>query len=109
MGFPLELKKENSTGVICHQITDEYYGVCVRTIFPNSETQTDIYISHRLLFSIKTLFNVLYHEVLHAFSLNHSNLPGLMNYSIKINWFGVKEDSDKLYPSFYDIKELPIA
>ena len=104
MAIPLDLKKENSTGIVCQEFTDDYYGVCVQNSLYNT---TDIYISHRLLFTPNTLYNVLYHEVLHAFWLDHSDLPGLMNYSVKLNWLGyVKDDSHKLYPSFYDLEQL---
>lgn len=104
MGIPLDLKKENSTGVVCQEFTTDYYGVCVRNLLYNT---TDIYISHRLLFTPNTLYNVLYHEVLHAFWLDHSDLPGLMNYSVKLNWLGyVKDDSHRLFPSFYELEQL---
>ena len=59
MGIPLDLKKENSSGTICQEFTNDYYGVCVRNLSYNT---TDIYISHRLLFTPNTLYNVLYHD-----------------------------------------------
>lgn len=104
IGFPLKIKNSVNSGSICQKTTTEYYGVCITNLISN---RTDIYISHRLLFTPNTLFNVLYHEILHAFSLGHSELPGLMNYSIKINSQKlVLEDTNKMYPSFYDIRNM---
>ena len=104
MAIPLQLKKENPTGIVCQEFTTDYYGVCVQNSLYNT---TDIYISHRLLFTPNTLYNVLYHEVLHAFWIDHSDLPGLMNYSVRLNWLGyINDDSNKLYPSFYELGQL---
>ena len=104
LGFPLKIKHSRNSGTICQKTTTDYYGVCVINLISN---RTDIYISHRLLFSPNTLFNVLYHEILHAFSSDHSDLPGLMNYSVKLNKARlIVEDLNKLYPSFYDIRNM---
>jgi hypothetical protein len=104
IGFPLKINHSRNTGYICQKTTTDFYGVCLTNLITN---RTDIYISHRLLFSPNTLFNVLYHEIFHAFSIEHSELPGLMNYSVKLNKANlVVEDLNKLYPSFYDIRNM---
>lgn len=104
MGFRLDLNKNYATGIVCQEITNDYYGITVR----NYKTKTtDIFISHNLLFYKNTLYNVLYHEVLHAYGLDHNNYPGLMNYSIKLDIYNsIVEDSQKIYPSYYDIQYL---
>lgn len=92
-----------STGTVYHAETMSYYGRCVTTGFsPNKKT--DIYISTRLLQGTPTtLFNVLYHEVLHSYGLSHSSNPGLMNYSLSVDQDGaIIDDSTKLWPSAYD-------
>ncbi len=103
MGVGLKLGVLNSTGMVYDAKTLDYYGRCVTTGVPPSQT-TDIYISTRLLHETpSTLFNVLYHEILHSYGLSHSEYPGLMNYSLSVDQDGaIIDDSTKLWPSVYD-------
>jgi hypothetical protein len=120
IGFPLKINSNKTRNSICQKTTSEYFGVCItynynysninKSVFEqeiDKETETAIYISHRLLFTPNTLFNVLYHEILHFYSAEHSQYPGLMNYSVKKNKFNlVSDDFNKLYPSIYDIRMI---
>lgn len=96
-----------STGTVYQVETMSYYGRCVTTGVSPSK-KTDIYISTRLLQGTPTtLYNVLYHEVLHSYGLAHSQHPGLMNYSLSVDQnVAVIEDSTKLWPSAHDWLEL---
>ena len=122
IGFPLKINENKTRNSICQKTTSEYFGVCItynynynysninKSVFEpeiDKEIETAIYISHRLLFTPNTLFNVLYHEILHFYSAEHSQYPGLMNYSVKKNKFNlVSADFTKLYPSIYDIRMI---
>ena len=92
-----------STGTVYHAETTEYYGRCVTTLDFASK-KTDIYISTRLLEDTPTtLYNVLYHEILHSYGLSHSQYPGLMNYSLSVDQdVAMIDDSTALWPSAYD-------
>lgn len=69
--------------------------------------ETDIYISELLMYTPTTLYNVFYHELLHALGLNHTEeQDGLMNYKLHIERNRIVENTNKLYPSFDDIKGL---
>jgi hypothetical protein len=71
------------------------------------DNETDIYISDLLLHTPNTLYNVVYHEFLHALGLNHTEEnDGLMNYKLHIERNRIIDDKNKLYPSLDDIKGL---
>ena len=105
MGVELGFGVMNATGSLCAVETDFFYG---RTI-TYATGRTDIEISTRLLWgwTPNVLYNVLYHEVLHAFGLQHSTNPGLMNYSLTVDFWGRVVEADvKLWMSVYDLIEL---
>lgn len=97
------LSPENGINEICNTDTQEHYGFT--NLFGTDET--DIHISNSLLYKTNTLYNVVYHEFLHALGLNHTEeQSGYMNYKIQTNRYGITEDNRKLYPSLDDIKGL---
>jgi hypothetical protein len=90
----------NATGYICNQ-EDGHYGYMS---YNHNTNNTNIWINNELLLTPNTLYNVLLHEVLHSFGLAHSDVEGMMNYSLSTNWLGyVKNDEKKLWISFDDI------
>lgn len=93
-----KLSSNDTTGYICNQRSDN---LGYTSILENSIDQnTNIWIANSLLNTPNTLYNVVLHEVLHAMGLNHSDQPGMMNYSIRTTWFGnVIEDPQKLWIS----------
>jgi hypothetical protein len=93
-----KLSSNDTTGYICSQ-NSNIFGYT--SILENSIDQnTNIWIANSLLNTPNTLYNVVLHEVLHAMGLNHSDQPGMMNYSIRTTWFGnVIEDPQKLWIS----------
>jgi len=97
--FPqFKLSSNDTTGYICSQQSDNFG---YTSILENSLDQnTNIWISDYLLDTPNTLYNVVLHEVLHAMGLNHSDQPGMMNYSVRTTWFGnVIDDAMKLWVS----------
>jgi len=97
--FPrLQLRENDTTGYICNQRSDN---LGYTSILENSIDQnTNIWIGNSLLNTPNTLYNVVLHEVLHAVGLDHSDRPGMMNYSIRTTWFGnVIDDPQKLWIS----------
>lgn len=100
-----QLSDVNTTGYICNQNSDNFG---YTSILENSLDQnTNIWISDYLLDTPNTLYNVVLHEVLHAMGLNHSDRPGMMNYSVRTTWFGnVLDDAMKLWVSPDDRKGL---
>jgi hypothetical protein len=93
-----QLSSNDTTGYICNQQSDNFG---YTSILENSiEQNTNVWISNYLLDTPNTLYNVVLHEVLHSMGLNHSDRPGMMNYSIRTTWFGnVIEDPQKLWIS----------
>lgn len=66
-----------------------------------------MYISNRILNIPTTLWNVVYHELLHTVGLAHSKEPGLMNYTVTLTRnYEVIPDRKKLYPSTDDLAGL---
>lgn len=72
------------------------------------DNETDIFISDALLYTPTTMYNVVYHEFIHAVGgLNHTDENGIMNYKIRVNTQNrILEDSNKIYPSLDDIRGL---
>jgi hypothetical protein len=69
--------------------------------------ETDIYISKLFIDKPTTLYNVVYHEILHSLGLNHTEEhDGLMKYKFYMNGNTILDDKQKLYPSLDDIKAL---
>lgn len=98
-----ELQKNNNKNEICNVDTTQHYGFT--ELFGTNET--DIHISNSLLYKTNTMYNVVYHEFIHALGLNHTEeQSGYMNYKIQTNRYGITEDNRKLYPSLDDIKGL---
>ena len=65
---------------------------------------SSVWISHLLLASPNTLYDVLYHEILHTIGLLHSDNKGLMNTSItKLPSELIKERDFRAWPSMDDI------
>jgi hypothetical protein len=59
---------------------------------------SEIFINDILLDTPNTLYNVLLHEVTHVLGGVHSDRPGIMNYSLLLNFDGsVHEDDRKLW------------
>jgi len=93
-----------SINTISVSYTNDYYLGYTKLY---NTSQTDIIINHKLLKTKNTLYNVLLHEMIHSFGLNHSNEYGIMNYSIRVNERNeILEDSNKLYLSTDDIRGL---
>jgi len=68
-----------------------------------------ISISNLILDIKTTLWNVMYHELLHTVGLGHSKQEGLMNYTVTLNRnLQVIPDENKLYPSQDDIDGLDV-
>ncbi len=72
------------------------------------DNETDIFISDDLLYTPTTMYNVIYHEFIHAVGgLNHTDTDGIMNYKIRVNTQNrILEDSNKIYPSLDDIRGM---
>jgi len=69
-----------------------------------ANNEADISISRELIDTPITLYNVIYHEVLHACGLNHTTNKGLMSYKIYMSKDGnILEDRRKMYPSYDDM------
>ena len=92
---------DNYSGVFCNSI-EGHYGYTV--VYEN---YTDISIKNELLFYPNTLYNVALHEVLHSMGLDHNKGGnGMMNYSVRTGWFGIKDDERKLWLSEDDLNGL---
>ena len=70
------------------------------------ENHVELTISTDLLYVSNTLYNVLYHEMLHSIGLDHSIKPGLMSYSVNTRYDSPINDQKKLYPSIDDIQGI---
>ena len=69
--------------------------------------ERSISISNLILDIPTTLWNVLFHELLHTVGLGHSKEPGLMNYTVTLDrQYRVIPDAEKLYPSLDDLEAL---
>lgn len=72
---------ENRINTIC--TTDQSFGY-TRLYMPNNTiTEADIFVNP-VLFG-NNAANVMLHEMLHAVGLNHSDEPGIMNYSLRMD------------------------
>ena len=66
-----------------------------------------IKISNYILDIPTTLFNVVYHEILHTVGLGHSKEPGLMYYTVTLTpSLEVIPDKERIYPSADDLEAL---
>ena len=97
---------QNGINEICH-----FDGAKQKNNYGYTTTQgnneTDIFISDDLVYTPTTMYNVVYHEILHGMGLNHTDVDGIMNYKIRVNTQGrVLEDTNKLYLSLDDIRGL---
>ncbi len=100
-----EIIDNNNINEICNIQSDTYQSYGYTKLFGTNET--DIYIQNSVLYKPKTLYNVVYHEFIHALGLNHTTEhDGYMNYNVRTNTYGIIEDGRKLYPSLDDIKGL---
>jgi len=71
--------------------------------------QRSIKISNYILEIPKTLWNVVYHEILHTVGLGHSKEPGLMYYTVTLTRnYEVIPDDEIMYPSEDDIAGLEL-
>ncbi len=71
------------------------------------ENEADVYVSNKLLNKDNTLYNVVYHEFIHALGLNHSVYPSIMNYTVSVSYMGsIYDDRDKSYLSIDDMRGL---
>lgn len=97
---------QNGINEICHfDGTKQKNNYGYTTTQGNNET--DIFISDDLVYTPTTMYNVVYHEILHGMGLNHTDVDGIMNYKIRVNTEGrVLEDTNKLYLSLDDIRGL---
>ena len=69
--------------------------------------ERSISISNLILDVRYTLWNVVYHEILHTVGLGHSKEEGLMKYTVTLNpQYIVIPDTEKVYPSEDDIQAL---
>ncbi len=106
LGLPFYIgTSSNSTGIICNN-PDVHYGSMVSY---NDSANTDIVISNDLLGYPNTLYNVIWHEILHSLGLDHNNgEPGLMSHVVRVSsWFGsVLNDCRKLWISSDDINGI---
>lgn len=92
---------DDNTGKICMTDGNNNYGYMT---WKYNTNYTDVFIHNELIDTPNTLYNVLLHEVLHSFGLNHSDIEGMMNYSVTVNMWGqVLEDERKLWISYDDI------
>ena len=97
---------EDNTGEIC-MIKDNKIKNYGYMSWKYNTNYTNIFIHNDLLYTPNTLYNVLLHEVLHSYGLNHSNIEGMMNYTVSVNmWGNVIEDERKLWISYDDIMGL---
>lgn len=95
---------DDNTGEICMMNSETNYGYMSWKYGTN---YTDVFIHQDLLYTPNTLYNVLLHEILHSFGLNHSDIEGMMNYTVSVNMWGhVIEDERKLWISYDDIMGL---
>tara|TARA_R110000803_G_scaffold115427_2_gene183919 strand:- start:4082 stop:4615 length:534 start_codon:yes stop_codon:yes gene_type:complete len=100
-----ETISDNNKNEICNTKIETYQSYGYTNLFGTNET--DIYISNDLLYKPNTLYNVVYHEFIHALGLNHTiEQDGYMKYVVQTTIYGITEDNRKLYPSLDDIKGL---
>jgi hypothetical protein len=94
----------NNINTICHMEDKKYFGL-MRYDNLKNYNDTDIFINKVLLNKPNTLYNVLYHEVLHSIGLDHSNKSGFMNYSVLTDIYGnIINDRNRYYMSIDDFK-----
>jgi hypothetical protein len=107
-GYEVILSSINSTGTICQSnlMPDTTFGLMILMV----SGLTHITINNDILHLPNTLYNVLYHEILHSVGLDHSEKEGLMNYSVPVGrWFGrvyPMDDTQHMYPSVDDLSGL---
>lgn len=94
----------NNISTLCDTNDKRYFGF-MRYDKDKIYNDTDIFINKDILRTPNTLYNTLYHEVLHAIGLDHTNNTGFMNYSVSTDIYGnVVNDRRKLYMSVDDFK-----
>ena len=93
---------KNGFNTICNLDLDEEsssrFGYC-RNYSPYFN-ESDIGISDKL--SGNNLYNVVLHELIHSVGLDHTLIPGIMNYSIISTTNGYVRDNNKLWLSVDD-------
>lgn len=98
--------QENAVSFICNQKMNNEMGY-MYPFYSDEIQHTNIWISDSLLSVPTTLYNVISHELLHSVGVGHSQSPGLMNYSVKLDAYGsVLEDSNRLWTSPDDLHAL---
>ena len=71
--------------------------------------ERSVKISNHILEIPTTLWNVVYHEILHTVGLGHSKEDGLMYYTVTLTRdYDVIPDADRMYPSEDDIAGLEL-
>jgi hypothetical protein len=108
-GYQVFVSPYNSSGTICQSSIMPYMVFGMMTLMVDGLTH--ITIKQDILHLPKTLYNVVYHEILHSIGLDHSIKAGLMNYSVKVSydWLGRLQPIDYshfLYPSIDDLDGL---
>jgi predicted Zn-dependent protease len=93
-----------SSGIICNININNNNIYGYTTILKNKKT--NIYINNKLLYYENNLYNVVLHEILHSMGLDHSDKPGIMNYSLKLNNNVIINDNHKLWLSKDDLNGL---
>ena len=92
----------NDYNTICNLDLDEEssskYGYCRH--YGLYFNETDIGISNKL--NGNNLYNVVLHELIHSVGLDHTIIPGIMNYSVVSTGIGYIRDNNKLWLSVDD-------
>ena len=89
-----EIIDNNNINEICNIQSDPYQAYGSTIVFGTNES--DIYIQNSVLYKPKTLYNVVYHEFIHALGLNHTTEhDGYMNYNVRTNTYGIIDDDRK--------------
>lgn len=89
----------NGYNTICNDNLDNniYSEYGITTHYGPYFNETDITIDNRLLGSETNLYNVVLHEFLHSLGLDHTEVKGMMNYSVQPTVYGYVRDKEKLY------------
>lgn len=93
--------EKNNINTICNSdLNDDSsrFGYC-RHYMPFFQ-ETDITVSSKLYG--KNLYNVVLHEMIHSVGLDHTLIPGIMNYSVISSGTGYIRDNNRMFLSVDD-------